>query len=330
MVAAGVRVACDVVCHHDGERPPAPPRDTGAAEGIDLTLTASDGNRFSAYLATPERPTATRIVLLPDTHGLVPFYKELAMMFAATGSVTLAIDYFGRTAGPDAHTADWAFGPHADELRRDTLLRDVRAAVEYLHDGSGPPFLVGFCMGGGTVLHAGTTDLSLAGVVAFYPWIGELGRAPALPEDFATGMRCPVLGLFGDADAFVPTSVPHAFDEAARPGRRTARDRHLSRPPARVLRDAPPRTGGSWRRRGRRVAPAAGIPGAEIIRRRQLRLSADRRSQHPGLTKPGLIVPSAERPLRAGALGRATVVRHHADDLRPPLPSSRSGKDHYL
>jgi carboxymethylenebutenolidase len=201
------------VCYNDGERPPAPPRVTGSAEGIDLTLTASDGNRFSAYLATPERSSATRIVLLPDTHGLVPFYKELAMMFATTGSVTLAIDYFGRTAGPGAHAADWAFGPHADELRRDTLLRDVRAAVEHLDDGSGPPFLVGFCMGGGTVLHAGTTDLGLAGVVAFYPWTGELGRDPALPEDFATGLRCPVLGLFGDADAFVPTSVPHALDE---------------------------------------------------------------------------------------------------------------------
>ncbi len=201
------------MCYNDGERPPAPPRVTGSAGGVDLTLTASDGNRFSAYLAIPERSSAARIVLLPDMHGLVPFYKELAMMFAATGSVTLAIDYFGRTAGPEAHTADWAFGPHAEELRRDTLLRDVRAAVEHLDDGSGQPFLVGFCMGGGTVLHTGTTDLSLAGVVAFYPWIGELGRDPALPEDFATGLRCPVLGLFGDADAFVPTSVPHALDE---------------------------------------------------------------------------------------------------------------------
>jgi carboxymethylenebutenolidase len=201
------------VCYSDGERPPAPPGVTGSAQGADLTLTASDGNRFAAYLATPERPLGARIVLLPDNHGLVPFYKELALMFAATGSVTLAIDYFGRTAGPDAHTADWAFSPHIDELRRDTLLRDVRAAVEHLDDGSGPPFLVGFCMGGGTALHAGTTDVGLAGIVAFYPWLGELGKDPALPEEFITGLRCPMLGMFGDADAFVPTSVPRALEE---------------------------------------------------------------------------------------------------------------------
>lgn len=201
------------MCYSDGERPPPPPHVTGSAHGADLTLTAADGNRFSAYLATPERPTGTRIVLLPDTHGLVPFYKELATMFAATGSVTLAIDYFGRTAGPDAHKADWAFDSNTDELRRDTLLRDVRAAVQHLDDGSGPPFLVGFCMGGGTALHAGTTDLSLAGIVAFYPWIGELGKDPALPEDFVAGLRCPMLGMFGGADAFVPKAVPHALDE---------------------------------------------------------------------------------------------------------------------
>jgi carboxymethylenebutenolidase len=201
------------VCYTEDERPPAPPRVTGSADGADLTLTAADGNRFSAYLATPERPTGARIVLLPDTHGLVPFYKELALMFAATGSATLAIDYFGRTAGPDPHEADWAFGPHSDELRRDTLLHDVRAAVQHLDGGSGPLFLVGFCMGGGTALHAATTDLGLAGVVAFYPWIGELGKDPALPEDFVTGLRCPMLGLFGGADTHVPTAVPHALDE---------------------------------------------------------------------------------------------------------------------
>ena len=199
------------MCYNDGEQPPAPPRVTGSARGTDLTLTASDGNRFAAYLATPERPTGARVVLLPDTHGLVPFYKELATMLATTGSVTLVIDYFGRTAGPDAHAADWAFGPHTDELRRDTLLSDVRAAVEHL--GSGPLFLVGFCMGGGAALHAATTDLGLAGVVAFYPWIGELGRDAALPEDFVTGLRCPMLGMFGGADAVVPASVPQALGE---------------------------------------------------------------------------------------------------------------------
>src|SRR5262245_56681527 len=157
-----LRCIFTAMCYNDGERPPAPPRVTGSADGADLTLTAADGNRFSSYLATPQRPAGPRIVLLPDTHGLVPFYKELTMMFATTGSVTLAIDYFGRTAGPDAHKADWAFEPHSNELRRDTLLRDVRAAVQHLDDDSGPPFLVGFCMGGGTALHAATTDLGLA------------------------------------------------------------------------------------------------------------------------------------------------------------------------
>jgi hypothetical protein len=33
-----------------------------------------------------------------------------------------------------------------------------------------------------------------------------------LPEEFVAGVRCRVLGLFGDADTVIPTAVPHAFD----------------------------------------------------------------------------------------------------------------------
>jgi dienelactone hydrolase len=69
------------------------------------------------------------------------------------------------------------------------------------------PFLVGFWLGGATALLAGTTDLDVAGVVAFYPWTGDLGREPALPDEFVAGVRCPVLGLFGDADPVIPTAV---------------------------------------------------------------------------------------------------------------------------
>lgn len=68
-------------------------------------------------------------------------------------------------------------------------------------------------MGGGTALHAATTGLRLAGVIGFYAWTGELGQDPALPHEFAAAIRCPVLGLFGDADHAIPVAVPRALDE---------------------------------------------------------------------------------------------------------------------
>lgn len=192
---------------------PLAPGNEGPVNGTELELSTSDGNRFPAYLASPERPTGPPIVLLPDAGGLDPFYRELALRFAGLGQPTLAIDYYGRTAESPARDDGFDYLPHQKQLLRETMLLDVRAGVDHLSTVAGDaPFLLGFCLGGATALLAGTTDLDIAGVVAFYPWTGELGREPALPDEFVAGVRCPVLGLFGDADTVIPTAVPRAFD----------------------------------------------------------------------------------------------------------------------
>jgi dienelactone hydrolase len=86
--------------------------------------------------------------------------------------------------------------------------------VDYLHARLPWPVLVtGFCLGGGMAMYAETTGMKLAGVVGFYAWTGEIGRSPALPHEFAAEIRCPVLGLFGDADHAIAVDVPRALDE---------------------------------------------------------------------------------------------------------------------
>jgi carboxymethylenebutenolidase len=177
-------------------------------------LTAEDGNRFAAYLATPEHPSGVRAVLLPDAGGLRPFSTEMALRFAETGLTTLAIDYYGRTAGCEPRDDDYDTGPDRGQLRRQDVLADLATAVRYLREqAAGPVLAIGFCLGGGMALYAGTAGLDLAGVIAFYAWTGETGQDPALSHDFAAFIRCPVLGLFGDADHAVPADVPRALAE---------------------------------------------------------------------------------------------------------------------
>ncbi len=96
------------MCYDDNARPPLPPDANGTAKSEELVLEATDGNRFAAYAAQPEHPTGARVLILPDVRGLHQFYKELALRFAETGIIALAIDYFGRTAGLTART-DGAF-----------------------------------------------------------------------------------------------------------------------------------------------------------------------------------------------------------------------------
>jgi carboxymethylenebutenolidase len=201
------------VCHDENSAVPLAPGSSVAFSGSSLELSTSDGNRYPAYLARPEHPTGPPIVLLPDAGGLHPFYSELADRFAGLGQPALAIDYYGRTAPSPFRDDGFEHEPHLERLRRETMLLDVRAGVEHLTAVTGAtPFLLGFCLGGATVLLAGTSDIEVAGVVAFYPWTGALGPEPALPDDFVAGMRRPVLGLFGDADEVVAPDVARAFD----------------------------------------------------------------------------------------------------------------------
>src|SRR4051812_8889694 len=87
------------MCHDDDSRPPAPPRSGDVAERGILTLTAGDGTTFSAAYAAPAEPPRVGVVILPDIRGLHPYYVALAERFAEAGAATVAIDYFGRTAG---------------------------------------------------------------------------------------------------------------------------------------------------------------------------------------------------------------------------------------
>jgi carboxymethylenebutenolidase len=69
----------------------------------------------------------------------------------------------------------------------------------------GAAVTVGFCFGGRQSLLAGTSsELGVDAVVSFYGSLGA-GRFPhAAPLDHAHEIRCPVLGLYGGADAGIP------------------------------------------------------------------------------------------------------------------------------
>jgi carboxymethylenebutenolidase len=205
------------MCYDDDATPPAPPISLGSAAGTDLVLTAADGTRFAAYQASLDNTEDTkpaRIVLLPDVNGLYDFYRQLAVRLAETGHTTLVVDYFGRTLGPGPRPGDFDNDDHLPHVTRGQLITDIRAAVDHLRaQGDGPIYTMGFCLGGGASLHAGTAGLGLAGVVAFYAWTGGWATNDALPHDFVRDITCPVLGLFGADDKPVPEAVPLAFRE---------------------------------------------------------------------------------------------------------------------
>ena len=53
------------MCYDPDARPPEPPTMRGKARGEDLTLTTEDGNRFAAYLASPDSEPSAQVLIYP-------------------------------------------------------------------------------------------------------------------------------------------------------------------------------------------------------------------------------------------------------------------------
>jgi carboxymethylenebutenolidase len=203
------------MCHEHDSRPPAPPRTGDVAERGVLTLTSADGTPFSVAYAAPVEPAGAGIVLLPDVRGLHPFYVTLADQFAQAGLPTVAIDYFGRTAGvPESGVRDAGFEwqPHVQAMTAETIDADLVAAVAYLRERAGadlPVVTVGFCLGGSISWRQSGGDLDLAGCVGFY------GR-PSVVGDAAGRAHLPTVMLIAGADAATPVADQLALAETMR------------------------------------------------------------------------------------------------------------------
>ena len=122
------------MCFDLDSAPPIPVLRGAAVSHDDLVLEAADGNRFAAFLATPEEDARTGVVILPDVRGLYRFYEELALRFAERGHRALAFDFFGRTAGAEKRSGDWEYMPHVEQTTQDGLRADVAASVARLRE----------------------------------------------------------------------------------------------------------------------------------------------------------------------------------------------------
>ncbi len=198
--------------------PPGIAENGGASFSERVVLRSQDGTQFSAFVARPDAPNGAGIVILPDVRGLFRFYEQLAVRFAVAGVESIAIDYFGRTAGLAPRDDDFEYMPHVQQTRYDQISQDVAAAIAYLRGLPGvrinAMFTVGFCFGGSNSFQQAANHHGLAGVIGFYgnPTMPRSG-APA-PIERISEFECPILGLFGGADQGIPVESVHEFDRA--------------------------------------------------------------------------------------------------------------------
>jgi carboxymethylenebutenolidase len=202
------------VCFELDSVPPIPAISGAAVSHDDLVLETRDGNRFAAFVATPDEPSGIGVVILPDVRGLYRFYEELALRFAEREHTAIAIDYFGRTAGVEKRGDDFDYSPHVEATSPEGIQADVGATVEHLRTlGVRSVFTIGFCMGGRQSWLAAAGGHGLAGAIGFYGRPGERDGAPG-PEQLASQLDAPVLALQAGADANITAEDNEAFDRA--------------------------------------------------------------------------------------------------------------------
>jgi carboxymethylenebutenolidase len=202
------------VCFEPDSSPPIAPISGAAVSHQDLVLEAADGNRFSAFAATPDAPAPTGVVILPDVRGLYRFYEELALRFAERGVAAVAFDYFGRTAGVGKRDDDFDHADHVARTDPATIQLDVAAAVARLRDvGAESIYTVGFCFGGRNSWLSTAGGHGLAGAVGFYGSLTARGDW-AGPIDRAAELKGPILALQAGDDANITAEQNAAFDAA--------------------------------------------------------------------------------------------------------------------
>jgi carboxymethylenebutenolidase len=209
------------MCFDHHARPPIPAIAGGATDARDLTLTSADGSTLMAYAARAVSPSGAGMVVLPDVRGLHQYYKDLVLRFAEHGVDAVAIDYFARTDSTNDRGESFDWMPHVGQTKDATIQADVAAGVAYLRSAEGGSvralFSVGFCFGGALSFDQAASGLGYSGVVGFYGWPLGLpipGVDRPRPIDSVAQYSCPLLEIYGEADAGIPPEAIQQFDAA--------------------------------------------------------------------------------------------------------------------
>jgi dienelactone hydrolase len=173
---------------------------------------SANGQTLKGYLAYDKTLQGKRpgILVVHEWWGHNDYVRKRARMLAEMGYTALAVDMYGD--GKQAHHPEEA-GQFAAEVQKNKDVGEKRfmAALDLLRrqDTVDPDHIaaIGYCFGGGVVLHMARAGVDLDGVVSFH---GALSTdTPAKPG----GVKAKVLVLHGADDPFVPPEQVKQFKE---------------------------------------------------------------------------------------------------------------------
>jgi carboxymethylenebutenolidase len=170
-----------------------------------VKYTGANKVNLSGYLSTPQSGGKFPAVLvIHENRGLNDHTRDVARRFAAEEFVALAPDILSRKGGTGSMESPDKAREAISTITPEDAIADLKAGLDFLnkHEKVKSERLasVGFCWGGArSFMLAAESDLLRAAVV-FY------GSAPA--SEKLAQVHCPVLGLYGETDERITSTVP--------------------------------------------------------------------------------------------------------------------------
>jgi carboxymethylenebutenolidase len=175
-------------------------------EWVDIAVPGR-GVKLSAFIAYPERKEkAPVVIVIHEIYGLTDWIRAVADRLAGDGFIAIAPDMLSGK-GPGGGGTD-KFASRDDVVKAVrglpstevvTMLDAVSRFGRSLPAATDKFAVIGFCWGGAQSFHYATAQPDLDAAVVYY------GTSPE-PEALKT-VRAPVLGLYGEDDARVNTTV---------------------------------------------------------------------------------------------------------------------------
>lgn len=171
----------------------------------DISITASSGGQFSAYLSLPPTGTGPGILLIQEIFGVNQHIREVADQYASDGFVVLAPDVFwrqepGLKLGYDETGFQKGLGllQSMDFAKAVEDLCSAANALKARPEVKGKVSSLGFCMGGMLSYLVGTTPGAVDAAVCYY------GGGIHTALDRAAQAKAPMLMHFAEKDGYIP------------------------------------------------------------------------------------------------------------------------------
>jgi carboxymethylenebutenolidase len=167
--------------------------------GKNIELTASDGHKFSAYVAEPSGKPKGALIVVMEIFGVNSHIRRVTDEYAGDGYLAIAPQFFDRVQ----KGLDVGYTGQDLELARSLMqkmnlndpLKDVEAAKQHV-SSAGKVGIIGFCWGGSLAFKSAANVNGLACAVAYYG-----GSIPNIVDEKP---KCPVMFHWGETDQSIP------------------------------------------------------------------------------------------------------------------------------